>query len=174
MLQLWYQFLWAAICRTFTLSVTTFVLKWSITVIVFASVVPAGWYNAHSIVWGHKENTRDYVSSHPCLHMYRFDEASHFWFPFLCFILIMWAEQGNVAWHNPIGIDFNRDNVPTCLITVSHSFKNDKRSLNKCAKGSRVKLFNMIITGTQSHCCKIVTCKHFNQHKLHSKKNLKA
>lgn len=50
---------------------------------------------------------------------------------FLCCILISEAERGNVAQCNPIGIDFNQDNVPACLITVSQRHEMGKdHSLN--------------------------------------------
>lgn len=38
---------------------------------------------------------------------------------FLSCALISEAERLNVAQCNPIGIDFNQDNVPACLITLS-------------------------------------------------------
>lgn len=39
------------------------------------------------------------------------------------------AERDNVAECNPIGIDFNQDNVPACLITVSQRQKMGKDHL---------------------------------------------
>lgn len=50
-------------------------------------------------------------------------------FCFLCSTLISEAKRGNVAQCNPIGIDFNQDNVPACLITVSERHETVKDHL---------------------------------------------
>ena len=54
--------------------------------------------------------------------------------PDFCFlrsngIVMSEARQGNVAQCNPIGIDFNQDNVPACLITVSERRETGKDHL---------------------------------------------
>lgn len=50
-------------------------------------------------------------------------------FCFLCCTLISEAKRGNVAVCNPIGIDFNQDNVPACLVTVSERHETGKDHL---------------------------------------------
>lgn len=67
-----------------------------------------------------EEESRDYLSSCPCMYMCNtLMSLLTLEFCFLCCILTSEADRGNVARCNPIGIDFNQDNVPACLITVS-------------------------------------------------------
>lgn len=77
-----------------------------------------------------EEPSRDYLSGYPCVYVQRFDESPHS--PDSCLVccsLISETNRGNVAQRNPIGIDFNQDNVPVCLITVSERHEMDKDHL---------------------------------------------
>lgn len=75
-----------------------------------------------------EEPSKDYLSGCPCMYVQRFDESPHSLDScFVCCSLISEAKRRNVAQCNPIGIDFNQDNVPACLITVSERHEMDKK-----------------------------------------------
>lgn len=71
------------------------------------------------------------------------------------------ATRGNVAQCNPIGIDFNQDNVPSFLITLSERHQVGKEHLVNVPQACLERNLTTI-TSPQCHCLQVCFYGCFN------------